>query len=52
MVLLVFLEIFTMYSPLRKAGTERCTRRLREWWFSIPAAPVILERDKEEKKKK
>ncbi|KAE9600268.1 hypothetical protein Lal_00046175 [Lupinus albus] len=50
--LLVFLEIFTKYSPLRKASTERWTRRLREWWFSIPAAPVILERDKEEKKKK
>ncbi|CAL0322229.1 unnamed protein product [Lupinus luteus] len=51
-VLLLFLEIFTKYSPLRKASTERWTRRLREWWFSIPAAPVILERDKEEKKKK
>ncbi|CAL0332550.1 unnamed protein product [Lupinus luteus] len=50
--LIVFLEIFTKYSPLRKADTEKCTRRLREWWFSIPAAPVILERDKEEKKKK
>ncbi|KAE9586056.1 hypothetical protein Lal_00010261 [Lupinus albus] len=50
--LIVFLEIFTKYSPIRKANTERCTRRLREWWFSIPAAPVILERDKEEKKKK
>ncbi|XP_019443298.1 PREDICTED: uncharacterized protein LOC109347729 isoform X2 [Lupinus angustifolius] len=50
--LILFLEIFTKYSPLRKASTEKCTRRLREWWFSIPAAPVILERDKEEKKKK
>ncbi|KAK4280800.1 hypothetical protein QN277_012374 [Acacia crassicarpa] len=51
-VLLVFLEVFTRYSPPRKATTERCARRLREWWFSIPAAPVVLERDKEEKKKK
>ncbi|KAJ1405715.1 hypothetical protein SESBI_25628 [Sesbania bispinosa] len=51
-VLLVFLEIFTMYSPPRKASTERWKRRLREWWFSIPAAPVTLERDKEEKKRK
>ncbi|KAK7291423.1 hypothetical protein RIF29_06556 [Crotalaria pallida] len=51
-VLLVFLEVFTAYSPPRKASTERWARRLREWWFSIPAAPVILERDKEEKKKK
>ncbi|XP_057447030.1 uncharacterized protein LOC130738870 isoform X2 [Lotus japonicus] len=52
LVLLVFLAVFTMYSPPRKASTERWNRRLREWWFSIPAAPVTLERDKEEKKKK
>ncbi|XP_061357585.1 uncharacterized protein LOC133301888 isoform X2 [Gastrolobium bilobum] len=51
-VLLVFLEIFTKYSPPRKASTERWTRRMREWWFSIPAAPVTLETDKEEKKRK
>ncbi|KAK3007793.1 hypothetical protein RJ639_013677 [Escallonia herrerae] len=51
-ILLVFLEIFTMYSPLRKASTERWTRRFREWWFSIPAAPVILERSKEDKRRK
>ncbi|KAH1086087.1 hypothetical protein GmHk_07G018859 [Glycine max] len=51
-ILLLFLEIFTRYSPPRKASTERLTRRLKEWWFSIPAAPVTLERDKEEKKRK
>ncbi|XP_017440382.1 uncharacterized protein LOC108345991 isoform X3 [Vigna angularis] len=51
-VLLLFLEIFTRYSPLRKTSTERLTRRLKEWWFSVPAAPVTIERDKEEKKKK
>lgn len=51
-VLLIFLETFTRYSPLRKTSTERWMRRLREWWFSIPAAPVILEREKEDKKKK
>lgn len=51
-VLLIYLEIFTRYSPPRKASTERWMRRLREWWFSIPAAPVILEIEKEEKKKK
>ncbi|CAI9754570.1 unnamed protein product [Fraxinus pennsylvanica] len=51
-VLLTFLETFTKYSPLRRACTERWTRRLREWWFSIPAAPVVLERVKEDKKKK
>ncbi|KDP20129.1 hypothetical protein JCGZ_05898 [Jatropha curcas] len=51
-VLLTFLEAFTRYSPPRKASTERWSRRLREWWFSIPAAPVVLEREKEDKKKK
>ncbi|KAM7267127.1 hypothetical protein ACFE04_009293 [Oxalis oulophora] len=51
-VLVIFLETFTRYSPPRRASTERWTRRLREWWFSIPAAPVILEREKEEKKRK
>ncbi|XP_050255400.1 uncharacterized protein LOC126701385 isoform X1 [Quercus robur] len=51
-VLIVFLETFTRYSPPRKAITERWMRRLREWWFSIPAAPVALEREKEEKKRK
>jgi len=51
-VLVVFLEIFTRQMPLRRPSTERMTRRLREWWFSIPAAPVVLEKPKEEKKKK
>lgn len=50
--LLVFLEIFTRYSPTRRPSTEKWMRRLREWWFSIPAAPVVLERDKEEKKRR
>lgn len=50
-ILLVVLEIFTRYSPPRKSSTERFMRRLREWWFSIPAAPVVLDREKEEKKK-
>ncbi|XP_059661653.1 uncharacterized protein LOC132307805 [Cornus florida] len=51
-VLLAFLEAFTRYSPPRRASTERWTRRLREWWFSIPAAPVVLERANEDRKKK
>ncbi|KAK8916432.1 hypothetical protein KSP39_PZI023336 [Platanthera zijinensis] len=49
-ILMVFLEMFTRYSPPRRVSTERWTRRLREWWFGIPAAPVVLERDKEKKK--
>lgn len=52
LVLLFFLEAFTRYSPLRKATTERLERRLREWWFSIPAAPVALEMDNEDRKQK
>ena len=52
MVILTFLETFTHYSPPRRASTERWMRRFREWWFSIPAAPVLLEREKEEKKRK
>nr|XP_043612474.1 uncharacterized protein LOC122584333 [Erigeron canadensis]XP_043612479.1 uncharacterized protein LOC122584333 [Erigeron canadensis] len=51
-ILAVFLEEFTKYSPIRTPSTERWSRRLREWWFSIPAAPVVLEIVKEDKKKK
>lgn len=50
--LLIFLAIFTQDSPMRKASTEKWNRRLREWWFSIPAAPVLLDRPEEQKKKK
>lgn len=49
---LVVLEEFTKYSPLRSSSTEKLERRLREWWFSIPAAPVLLEKVKDDKKKK
>ncbi|KAL5207788.1 hypothetical protein ABZP36_032223 [Zizania latifolia] len=51
LVLMMFLEVFTNYSPPRRASTERWTRRLREWWFSIPAAPVVVEKDNKEDKK-
>ncbi|CAM0945786.1 unnamed protein product [Alopecurus aequalis] len=51
LVLAMFLEVFTNNSPLRRASTERCTRRLREWWFSIPAAPVVVEKENKEDKK-
>ncbi|XP_074312283.1 uncharacterized protein LOC141647833 isoform X1 [Silene latifolia] len=52
MIFLSFLEAFTRYSPPRRASTERWERRLREWWFSIPAAPVALEREDDDKKRK
>ncbi|XP_058087411.1 uncharacterized protein LOC131234498 isoform X2 [Magnolia sinica] len=51
-ILTTFLEMFTRYLPMRKASTERWMRRLREWWFIIPAAPVILERTNKEDKKR
>ncbi|CAL1401855.1 unnamed protein product [Linum trigynum] len=51
-LLLGFLEVSTRHSPSRKESSERCARRMREWWFSIPAAPVVLDRDKDDKKKK
>ncbi|KAJ1690707.1 hypothetical protein LUZ63_014862 [Rhynchospora breviuscula] len=51
-ILMTFLEVFTRYSPPRRPSTERWTRRLREWWFSIPAAPVVVEREREDKKKR
>ncbi|KAI3976576.1 hypothetical protein MKX01_008434 [Papaver californicum] len=50
--LLVVLESNTRYSPLRKPSTERLKRRLREWWYSIPAAPVVLARPPEDQQKK
>ncbi|XP_051115945.1 uncharacterized protein LOC127241082 isoform X2 [Andrographis paniculata] len=51
-VLLTFLETSTRYSPVRRASTERWTRRFRDWWFSIPAAPVLLERVGDDKKRR
>ncbi|KAH0879397.1 hypothetical protein HID58_066791 [Brassica napus] len=52
LIMVVFLELFTRYSPPRRASTERLMRRLREWWFSIPAAPVILEQQNKDDNKK
>ncbi|CAL4927978.1 unnamed protein product [Urochloa decumbens] len=43
-------QVCTNNSPQRRASTERWTRRLTEWWFSIPAAPVVVERETEDKK--
>ncbi|XP_076912991.1 uncharacterized protein LOC143571459 [Bidens hawaiensis] len=51
-ILAVFLEEWTKYSPIRRPSTERWNRRVREWWYSIPAAPVVLEKVNEDKKKK
>ncbi|XP_039047781.1 uncharacterized protein LOC120188409 isoform X2 [Hibiscus syriacus] len=47
----VFLEAFTRELPYRKDSTNRWLRRLREWWFRIPAAPVQLIKADDKKKK-
>lgn len=48
--IMAFLEIFTRNSPPRRASSEKFMRRFKEWWFSIPAAPFLL--DGNDKKKK
>ncbi|OMO62315.1 hypothetical protein COLO4_33140 [Corchorus olitorius] len=51
LVLLVFLEAFTRELPYRRESSDRWLRRLREWWFRVPAAPVQLIRADDKKKK-
>ncbi|XP_021293455.1 uncharacterized protein LOC110423550 isoform X1 [Herrania umbratica] len=51
LVLFVFLEAFTRELPYRRESSDRWLRRLREWWFRIPAAPVQLIRADDKKKK-
>ncbi|XWS39627.1 hypothetical protein CRYUN_Cryun18bG0071300 [Craigia yunnanensis] len=52
LILFVFLEAFTRELPYRRKSNDRWLRRLREWWFRIPAAPVQLVRADHDKKKK
>lgn len=49
-ILTVFVEAFTRELPLRKDSSEKWVRRIREWWFRIPAAPVQLIRADDKKK--
>ncbi|TYG74449.1 hypothetical protein ES288_D04G183600v1 [Gossypium darwinii] len=51
LILFVFVEAFTRELPYRRDSNDRWLRRLREWWFRIPAAPVQLVRADEKKKK-
>lgn len=51
LILLVFHEAYTREMPLRKNSSERWLRRMREWWFSIPAAPVQLIKPDDKKRK-
>ncbi|KAM3754831.1 hypothetical protein ACB098_03G194400 [Castanea mollissima] len=52
LVLLVFLEAFTREMPYRKESSNRWIRRVKEWWIRIPAAPVLLIKVDEKKKRK
>jgi hypothetical protein len=40
LVLLTFLNVFTMEMPVRAETTRRFARRLNEWWYGIPVVPV------------
>ncbi|XP_057962915.1 uncharacterized protein LOC131154265 [Malania oleifera] len=48
----VFFEAFTREMPLRKDSSDRWLRRVRDWWFKIPAAPVQLVKFDDKKKTK
>ncbi|XP_031269863.1 uncharacterized protein LOC116128295 [Pistacia vera] len=52
LIILVFLEPYTREMPYRKESSDKWLRRIREWWFRIPAAPVQLVKLDEKKKKK
>ncbi|XP_074344863.1 uncharacterized protein LOC141683948 isoform X2 [Apium graveolens] len=51
LMLMAFQEAFTREMPLRKESSDRWMRRMREWWYSIPAAPVQLIKPDDKKKK-
>lgn len=51
LILMGFNEAYTRQMPLRKESSERWMRRMRDWWCSIPAAPVQLIKLDDKKKK-
>uniref|UniRef100_A0A803LSQ3 Uncharacterized protein n=1 Tax=Chenopodium quinoa TaxID=63459 RepID=A0A803LSQ3_CHEQI len=51
-ILFVLMEPYTREMPLRRESSYRWLRRLREWWFGIPAAPVQLIKHEDSKKNK
>lgn len=40
LVLITFLNVFTMEMPARTETTRRSFRRINEWWYGIPVVPV------------
>jgi hypothetical protein len=52
LITVAFVEWFTREVGWRKASSDRLERRIREWWFRVPAAPVQLIRAEDSKKKK
>ncbi|GAB2284976.1 hypothetical protein Dimus_019431 [Dionaea muscipula] len=51
-VLMALIEAYTREMPLRSDSSYRWLRRVREWWFRVPAAPVQLIKPDDTKKRK
>ncbi|XP_042500288.1 uncharacterized protein LOC122078384 isoform X2 [Macadamia integrifolia] len=51
LMILIFLEAYTSEMPMRKDSSERMSRRAREWWLRIPAAPALIVKVKDKKKR-
>lgn len=51
LILLAFYEAYTRETPQRKGGSGLGVRRVRDWWYNVPAAPVNVIK-KEDKKTK
>ncbi|WOH15693.1 hypothetical protein DCAR_0935236 [Daucus carota subsp. sativus] len=51
LILLAFYEAYTREMPLRKDSSDQVLRRMREWWYNIPAAPVQLIKPDDKKTK-
>ncbi|KAL9258924.1 hypothetical protein AKJ16_DCAP02410 [Drosera capensis] len=51
-ILMVVIEAYTREMPLRRDSSYRWIRRVREWWFRVPAAPVQLIKPEDSKKRK
>ncbi|GAB2233571.1 hypothetical protein Droror1_Dr00002797 [Drosera rotundifolia] len=51
-ILIVIIEAYTREMPLRRDSSYRWIRRVREWWFRVPAAPVQLIKPEDSKKRK